>query len=114
MLELFAAGTADVVAAAKAARQTDLPVLEIPENYYDDLEARFGLDGELADRMRSLNILYDRDDQAEYYQFCSRAFAKRVFVEVVQRKDYDAIGATNALIRLAAQARFKGEEGAVK
>jgi 4-hydroxyphenylpyruvate dioxygenase len=99
--------TADVFAAAEAAKASDLAVLEISRNYYDDLEARFGLDGTLVDRMAALNILYDRDGEAEYFQFYSRAFAKRVFFEVVERRDYEGYGAANAVIRLASQARFK-------
>lgn len=105
----IAFSTADVFAAAEAANANGLPMLDIPRNYYDDLEARFGLDPALIDRMATLNILYDRDGEAEYFQFYSRAFAKRVFFEIVERRGYDAYGAANATIRLAAQARFKAE-----
>jgi 4-hydroxyphenylpyruvate dioxygenase len=105
--------TADVFAAAEAARANGLQMLEISRNYYDDLEARFGLDPALVDRMAALNILYDRDGPeeggAEYFQFYSRAFAKRVFFEIVQRRGYQAYGAANAVIRLASQARHKPE-----
>jgi 4-hydroxyphenylpyruvate dioxygenase len=100
--------TADVFAAAEAAQAGGLRMLDISRNYYDDLESRFGLDGALIDRMAALNILYDRDGDAEYFQFYSRAFAKRVFFEVVERRGYDAYGAANATIRLASQARYKG------
>ncbi len=99
--------TADVFSAARAAKANGLAVLEISRNYYDDLEARFGLSADLVDQMAELNILYDRDGDAEYFQFYSRAFAKRVFFEVVERRGYDAYGAANAVIRLASQARFK-------
>jgi 4-hydroxyphenylpyruvate dioxygenase len=99
--------TADVFDAAQAAKANGLAMLDISRNYYDDLEARFGLDGALVDRMAALNILYDRDGEAEYFQFYSRAFAKRVFFEVVERRDYQGYGAANAVIRLASQARFK-------
>ena len=103
----LAFATADVFAAAEAARANGLATLEIPHNYYDDIEAKFGLDRELVERLAELNILYDRDGTAEYFQFYSRAFAKRVFFEVVERRGYEAYGAANASIRLAAQARFK-------
>ena len=103
----IAFGTSDAFAAAEAARANGLEMLAIPRNYYDDLEARFGLDPALVERMAALGILYDRDGEAEYFQFYSRAFAKRVFFEVVERRGYDAYGAANATIRLAAQARFK-------
>jgi 4-hydroxyphenylpyruvate dioxygenase len=104
----------DVFAAAEAAKANGLPFLPISPNYYEDLEARFGLSSELVDRMAALNILYDRapdgeGGEAEYFQFYSRAFAKRVFFEVVERRGYDAYGAANATIRLASQARFKDD-----
>jgi 4-hydroxyphenylpyruvate dioxygenase len=105
----IAFATDDVFAAAEAAQANGLPFLEISRNYYDDIEARFGLDANLVERMAALNILYDRDGEAEYFQFYSRAFAKRVFFEVVQRRGYDAYGAANAVIRLASQARFKDD-----
>lgn len=105
----LAFSTPDVFAAAEAAQANGLEMLDIPRNYYDDLEARFGLEPALIDRMAALNILYDRDGEAEYFQFYSRAFAKRVFFEIVERRGYAAYGAANAVIRLAAQARFKAD-----
>ncbi len=95
--------------AAAAARANGLSILEISRNYYDDLEARFDLPADMIARMVAENILYDQDADGEYFQFYSRAFSKRVFFEVVERRGYDAYGATNAAIRLAAQARFKTE-----
>ena len=99
--------TTDIFVAAEAARANGLPTLEIPRNYYADVESKFGLAPELVERLAGCNILYDRDGAAEYFQFYSRAFAKRVFFEVVERRGYEAYGAANASIRLAAQARFK-------
>ena len=59
--------------------------------------------------MAAAGILYDRDESGgEYLQFYTRAFAKRFFFEVVERRGgYGGYGAPNASIRLAAQARFK-------
>jgi len=106
----FACG--DVFGAADAAIAAGLPRLEIPRNYYEDLEARWGLDPDLVERMAARDILYDRaadenGNEAEYFQFYSRAFAKRVFFELVERRGYQGYGAANAPIRLAAQARHK-------
>ncbi len=101
--------TSDIIAAADAARANGLPVLQIPHNYYDDLEARFGLAPDQVEALAARNILYDRDANGEYLQFYSRAFSKRVFFEIVERRGYEAYGASNAPIRLAAQARFKGD-----
>jgi 4-hydroxyphenylpyruvate dioxygenase len=99
----------DIFTAAERARDRGLPMLEVPPNYYDDLQARFGLDNALITRMAALGIFYDRDGEAEYFQFYSRALAKRVFFEVVERRNYSGYGAANAGIRLAAQSRFKEE-----
>jgi len=97
----------DVFAAAQAAADAGLPVLEFGPNYYEDLEARFGLAPDLLARMERLNILYDRDGEAEYFQFYTRAVAKRVFFEVVERRGYGGYGAVNASIRLNAQAQYR-------
>ncbi len=102
----------DIFAAADAAIAGGLERLEIPRNYYDDLEARWGLDPDLIEAMAARDILYDRTvepdgTEAEYFQFYSRAFARRVFFELVERRGYSGYGAVNAPIRLAAQARYK-------
>ncbi|MWV28186.1 bifunctional sugar phosphate isomerase/epimerase/4-hydroxyphenylpyruvate dioxygenase family protein [Aurantiacibacter rhizosphaerae] len=106
----IALATDDIFKAAQSATEAGLPLLEIGPNYYDDIEARFGLEPKLLERLRAGNILYDRDEQGEYFQFYSRAVAKRVFFEVVQRRDYDAFGAANAAIRLSAQASHREPE----
>ena len=97
----------DVFAAAQSAADAGLPMLDIGPNYYEDLEAKYALDPELLARMERLNILYDRDGEAEYFQFYTRAVAKRVFFEVVERRGYDGYGAVNASIRLNAQAKYR-------
>ena len=106
--------TPDIVESARALSENGLDILRIPQNYYDDLGARFGLtDDELADLQR-LNILYDRDaDGNVYRQLYSRAFEKRFFFEIVQRDPgYKGYGASNAPIRLGAQSAFRSEVGA--
>ena len=102
--------TPDIFAAAAHARASGLPILEIGPNYYADLEARFGLDPEFVERMQRLGILYDRDESGEYLQFYSRAIAKRIFFEVVERRGYDAFGAGNAAVRLSAQSHHREPE----
>lgn len=101
--------TPDIFAASATMRERGLERLEIPRNYYDDVEARHGLDAALVERMAAEGILYDRDGEAEYFHFYSRAFAKRFFFEFVERRGYEAYGAANATVRLAAQSRFRGE-----
>jgi len=113
MNEFFGAGvqhiafaTTDIFAAAQRMRDAGVGVLPIPENYYDDLEARFDLDPDLAGRLRALDILYDEDEHGRYFQVYTQVFAERFFFEIVAREGYRGFGAPNAPIRLAAQARL--------
>ena len=98
--------TLDIFATVAASRANGVAFLDIPENYYDDREARFGLDDDLAGRLKALNILYDRDGDAEYFQIYTTGFENRFFFEIVQRHDYTGFGAANAPIRLASQTRL--------
>src|SRR5690625_4683140 len=52
----------DVMAAARRARDRGLDMLPIPDNYYEDVSARFGLAPELVAQLRELDLLYDRDE----------------------------------------------------
>jgi len=91
----------DIWAAAAASDDR----LAISGNYYDDLAARYDLPDETLAQMRDLDILYDRDGDAEYWHFYTQAIGRRLFFEVVQRgPGYDGLGAVNAHVRMAAQA----------
>ena len=99
--------TRDIFATATRLRALGMESLPIPENYYYDLGARFGLEDAVLSRMAELNILYDEDEKGTYHHLYTRAFAKRFFFEVVQRSGYDGYGARDTAIRLAAQSRFR-------
>lgn len=83
-----------------------LAILPIPENYYDDLEARSDLTPEEIDKLKALNILYDRDAGGAFYQAYTATLDGGLFFEIVQRDGYAGYGAANAGIRLTAQARL--------
>jgi 4-hydroxyphenylpyruvate dioxygenase len=108
-IQHIALGTADILASARRLRELGLATLPIPHNYYEDLAARFGLAEPLLAQLKEFNILYDRDGDGEYFQLVSRAFAKRFFFEIVERRGYRAFGAANAPIRLAAQSRYRDD-----
>jgi 4-hydroxyphenylpyruvate dioxygenase len=108
-LQHIALATGDILRSARRLRSLGLPVLPIPRNYYDDLAARFELEPTLLDELAELNILYDRDTHGEYFQLVSRAFAKRFFFEIVERRGYQGYGAPNAPIRLAAQSQYRDD-----
>ncbi|HEV7436905.1 MAG TPA: VOC family protein, partial [Pseudorhizobium sp.] len=101
----------DIFATAEALRQSGFKALPISSNYYGDVEARFGLDPELTERLKAENILYDRDEHGEYFQLYSGTFAEGFFFEVVQREGYRGYGAANAIFRIAALKKQIRPEG---
>jgi 4-hydroxyphenylpyruvate dioxygenase len=106
--------TADIFATAAALRQNGFKPLMISPNYYDDVEARFGLQPQLSDRLRAENILYDRDELGEYFQLYSPTFGEGFFFEIVERREYRGYGAANAIYRIAALKKQLRPEGLPK
>ncbi|MGI5422025.1 bifunctional sugar phosphate isomerase/epimerase/4-hydroxyphenylpyruvate dioxygenase family protein [Actinomadura luteofluorescens] len=98
-----ALASADIVATARRMRAAGTATLVVPDNYYDDLEARYDLGAERHLLLRELGLLYDRDDRGEFLHFYTATIG-RVFFEIVQRTGgYRGYGAANAPVRLAAQ-----------
>ncbi len=83
-----------------------VPMLQVPATYYDDLDARLDLAPGRIESFARDNILYDRDEHGEYLQAYSQSFDGMFFFEFVERRGYKGFGASNAPIRLAAQARL--------
>ena len=113
LTDLFGSGvqhiafaTSDIFATAKRLRARGVELLSIPENYYDDLEARIDLQPGALDRLRANNVLYDRQGSGEYFQIYTKSFDGGFFFELVERRAYGGFGAANAPIRLAAQTRL--------
>jgi 4-hydroxyphenylpyruvate dioxygenase len=97
----------DIFATAERLASNGVALLPIPENYYDDLEAKTDLSSDDVERLKARSILYERDGDAEYLQLYTQTFANRFFFEIVERRGgYKGFGASNAQIRLAAQARL--------
>jgi len=101
----------DVVSLARNARAAGLEFLAVPDNYYDYLLGRFGLDESYVAQLRDLDLLYDRsaeDAGSQFVHFYTRTVGN-VFLEFVQRFGrYDGYGLDNAPVRLAAQRRRVG------
>ncbi|AWB85390.1 bifunctional sugar phosphate isomerase/epimerase/4-hydroxyphenylpyruvate dioxygenase family protein [Mycetocola zhujimingii] len=99
----IAFASTDVLALARQARERGFHPLDIPANYYDDIEARFDIEASLLAELKELNVMYDRDEAGEFLHFYTQAIGT-VFLEVVERRDgYEGYGALNAPVRLAAQ-----------
>jgi 4-hydroxyphenylpyruvate dioxygenase len=94
----------DVIASARSMRALGAPVLRIPDNYYDDLDARLAPAPELLAVLREHSILYDSDEHGEYLHFYTQMLGSRLFFEVVQRIDaYTGFGAAGTVaVRMAA------------
>jgi 4-hydroxyphenylpyruvate dioxygenase len=99
--------TNDILATVRTLVANGVALLPIPENYYDDVEAKFDISDARLRELKSHNVLYDRDGEGEYLQAYTRTFDDRFFFEIVERKNgYTGFGAPNASIRLAAQTRL--------
>ncbi|MEZ4632653.1 MAG: TIM barrel protein [Deinococcales bacterium] len=96
----------DIFVSLEAMRAQGMELLPIPENYYDDLEAKYNLNPELLARLKEHHILYDQHEDGYFFHAYSHSFDQRFFFEFSQRHDYEGFGAINAPIRLAAQQRF--------
>jgi 4-hydroxyphenylpyruvate dioxygenase len=95
----------DIFASVADMRARGADFLDIPDNYYDDIEAKYDLDPATLAALRANRILYDREGDGEFFQVYTHIFDERFFFEIVERRDYQGFGAPNAAIRLAAQAR---------
>jgi len=94
----------DVLAAAAAMRDRGVSLLAIPDNYYDDLLSRTNLGPDSVNRMRELGVLYDSTSEGELFHVYTEMVGSGLFFEVVERRGaYDAYGAANSPVRVAAQ-----------
>jgi 4-hydroxyphenylpyruvate dioxygenase len=105
----IALSTDDIFGFVERARARGVAFLPIPENYYDDLAARYDLEPSLLLSMAKLGILYDCVKNGEFFQIYTQTFKDRFFFEIVQRKNYNLFGVANTPVRLAAQARVQDE-----
>lgn len=97
--------TDDITGVAARLRDRGL-LLSIPDNYYDDLDARIA--PERLDLLREHSLLYDGDEQGEFLHCYTPVLGTRIFFEVVQRiSGYRGYGALNAPVRMAAHRRAR-------
>ena len=96
--------TDDIIATMEKIAANGVGILEIPENYYDDLDAKLEFDDATLAKLKKLNIMFDRDANGTFFQAYTQTLPGGLFFEIVQRKGYTGYGAPNAAIRLVAQA----------
>ena len=95
--------TPDILNCAQALIDAGISCVEIPQNYYPDLQARFGLAEAQCEQLEKYNILYDEDEQGSFFQLYTLPVDGRFFFEFVQRDGYQGLGAANAWLRASAQ-----------
>ena len=96
-IQHIAVHTDDIVSTVQEMRDRGVEFLTAPGTYYDALGDRAaGIDEDL-DRLRSLNILIDRDDDGYLLQIFTRPVGDRptLFFEVIQRKGCKGFGKGN-------------------
>ncbi|WP_099041590.1 bifunctional sugar phosphate isomerase/epimerase/4-hydroxyphenylpyruvate dioxygenase family protein [Mycobacterium neglectum] len=103
MPQHIAFACSDVFEVARRARARGLAFLSVPDNYYDYVAGRFGVDADTVAALRQLDLLYDRSPDGEFVHFYTRTVGSVFFEFVERRGNYDGYGSDNAPVRLAAQ-----------
>ena len=95
----------DLVSVVKDLRGAGVDLMPVPDNYYDDLDARLDLDADFLAVLRNHGLLYDTDPAGgELLHAYTCPYEGGYFFEILERRDgYDGYGATNTHVRLAAQ-----------
>ena len=112
-VQQLALAVSDLVATGRQLQAQGAPLLPMPGNYYDDLQARYDLDLAFLAALRTLGILYDRDsDGGELLQLYLTPFDDRFHFELIERRGgYAGYGAVNAPFRLAAMEQWRQARG---
>jgi 4-hydroxyphenylpyruvate dioxygenase len=106
--QYVAFATDDIVGTAKRLRAAGAPLLAVPANYADDIEARFDLPADILAAVREHGLMYEEDAAGGYLHLATEVLGGRVFFEVVQRLGgYDGYGTADAPVRMAAHRRAR-------
>ncbi|MFY0409576.1 TIM barrel protein [Solicola sp. PLA-1-18] len=96
----------DLRAEAVRLREAGVPLMAVPDNYYVDLVARFGLDDDAVADLRDHGLLYDRIGDGEFLHLYTPVLGTGFYVELLERRGgYDGYGQADTHVRLAAQSR---------
>ena len=96
---------ADVASTVQGLRSRGVVLMGVPDNYYVDLDARFGLPADFVEHLRRHQLLYDRDADGELLHAYTEVLPTGFYVELLERRGgYDGYGASNTHVRLVAQA----------
>ena len=102
--------TDDIFETAEILLKNEFPFLKIHESYYEKLKTKYNLDLSFFNDLKSKNILYEKDEFGEYFQFYSQPMFSGFFFEIVQRKqNYKGYGESNATYRIKSLQNYYDE-----
>lgn len=96
--------TQNIFKAIKKAQDNGIKFLSIPNNYYEDLYARFNLNPDFIECLKTHQILYDQDSEGgSLLHIYTEQFDNRFSFELIERRDnYKDYGSINTPVRIAA------------
>jgi 4-hydroxyphenylpyruvate dioxygenase len=111
--------TSDILAAVAALRARGVQFIDVPKSYYDTIRSRLKTEKrnwelkEDLDVVERLNILIDYDEQGYLLQLFTKPLMDRptVFIEIIQRNEFDGFGAGNFKSLFEAIEREQAERG---
>ncbi|KAI1083852.1 4-hydroxyphenylpyruvate dioxygenase [Whalleya microplaca] len=111
--------THDIIATVTAMRARGVEFINVPTTYYETMRARLSADKrnwelqEEFDTLERLSILIDYDEGGYLLQLFTKPLMDRptVFVEIIQRHDFDGFGAGNFKSLFEAIEREQAERG---
>jgi len=89
--------TTDILSAISSLRSNGIDFLDVPDNYYDDLQNRVGIIDEDIEKLKELKILVDRYSDGYLLQLFTKPTQDRptLFIEIIQRKGCQGFGKGN-------------------
>ncbi len=94
-IQHVALSTGDICESLEHFRSNGIDFLDIPDTYYDVLKERVPMLEEDIDRLKSLRILADGDDEGYLLQIFSKNVIGPIFYEIIQRKNHWGFGEGN-------------------
>ena len=87
----------NIITSITALRNNGVDFLDVPDEYYNDLESRIGMIDEDMDKLKELKILVDRDKNGYLLQLFTKPVEDRptFFIEIIQRKGSQGFGQGN-------------------
>ncbi|KAL2263108.1 hypothetical protein VTK26DRAFT_8191 [Humicola hyalothermophila] len=111
--------TPDIIATVSALRARGVEFIAVPKTYYDTMRTRLKTERrnwelkEDLDVIERLNILIDYDEQGYLLQLFTKPLMDRptVFIEIIQRNNFEGFGAGNFKSLFEAIEREQAERG---